>query len=271
MSTSSSPSTLKATDLLSVRSRVSWASIAAGAMVALAVYFLFTLLGIAIGLEVAIRSDVQIGAGAAIYSIATLLLSMFLGGWATSRLAVGESKLEAVLYGVILWGVLFVGMFWLVGVGVRVGFGAMMGLASGAVVVADENPSAAASTGAMNRLVQRYSSEFGGDKFVSDLTKIGVEQDRARQIQTLMKDRLDTLRNDPAALGAQVQKDLDNPEARQTAAQVVEGTRRASWYTLAGVVISMAAVILGSLIGSGDLPVPVPVLGVRRMATDPRM
>ncbi len=44
---------------------------------------------------------------------------MFFGGWATSRLAVGETKLEAVLYGVILWGVLFVGMLWLVSAGVR--------------------------------------------------------------------------------------------------------------------------------------------------------
>ena len=38
---------------------------------------------------------------------------MFFGGWATSRLAVGESKLEAVLYGLILWGVLFLGLVWL--------------------------------------------------------------------------------------------------------------------------------------------------------------
>ena len=29
----------------------------------------------------------------------------------------GETKLEAVLYGVILWGVLFLGMIWLVSAG----------------------------------------------------------------------------------------------------------------------------------------------------------
>ena len=34
-----------------------------------------------------------------------------------SRLAVGESKLEAVLYGLILWGVLFIGMVWLLASG----------------------------------------------------------------------------------------------------------------------------------------------------------
>src|SRR5829696_2517105 len=96
-------------DMMPVRSRVSWGAIAAGAMVAVAIYFVLTLLGIGIGMQVAIsRNNVNIGAGAAIYSILTMLLAMFFGGWTTSRLAVGETKLEAVLYGVILWGALFV-------------------------------------------------------------------------------------------------------------------------------------------------------------------
>ena len=103
--------TPKAIDLLSVKSRVSWGAIAAGAMIALAIYLILTLLGTALSLEVAVRGrtiiDLQMGAG--IYSVASLLLAMFFGGWATSRLAVGESKLEAVLYGIILWGVLFTG------------------------------------------------------------------------------------------------------------------------------------------------------------------
>ena len=79
---------------------------------------------------------------------------MFLGGWTTSRLAVGETKLEAVLYGVILWGVLFLGMIWLIGTGVRVGFGAMV---SGAAGMNLEDPTAAASPDALNKLMARYT------------------------------------------------------------------------------------------------------------------
>ena len=90
--------TPNARDLLAVRSRVSWGAITAGAMVALATYVVLTLLGLAVGIEVAVRgSDVSLGAPAAIYTLVTLLVAMFFGGWATSRLAVGESKLEAVL------------------------------------------------------------------------------------------------------------------------------------------------------------------------------
>src|SRR5690242_10587931 len=109
--------TPRARDLLAVRSRISWGAIAAGAMAALAIYLVLTLLGLALGMELLARGRGGLGAGAAIYSIVALLLAMFLGGWATSRLAVGESKLEAALYGVVLWGVLFTGMFWLIGTG----------------------------------------------------------------------------------------------------------------------------------------------------------
>src|SRR3954452_14882398 len=122
-----------ATDLLAVKSRVSWGAIAAGAMIALTIYVVLALLGVALGIEVAVRGPNEyLGAGTAIYSILTLLLAMFFGGWATSRLAVGESKLEAVLYGLILWGTLFLGMVWLLSAGIRAGFGGMVGLASGA-------------------------------------------------------------------------------------------------------------------------------------------
>jgi len=257
---SSTTPSLKATDLLAVKSRVSWGAIAAGAMVSLAVYFLLTLTGVAIGLELVSRRPVDqgLGIGAALFSIITLLLSMFLGGWATSRLAVGETKLEAVLYGVILWGVLFLGLFWMIGAGIRVGFGALV---SGAVVVSSDDPADAASPDALNKLVDRYNSEVGGEKFVSDLVKTGVDEAQARKIQATVKEKIEKVRNEPGTL-------IKDPEVQRAGVDI---SRQAAWFSLAGVAISMATVILGSLIGSGALPVPVPVLGVRRQPVDPRM
>jgi len=260
---SSSTPSLRATDLLAVKSRVSWGAIAAGAMVALSVYLLLSFIGIAVGLEAARdpRAANSLGAGTTIYVIFSLLVSMFLGGWATSRLAVGESKLEAVLYGVILWGVLFVGMFWLVSAGFSAGFGGVMSLASGAASTSGDD------RGAADRLLDRV----GDEKFVDDLTKLGVEPEKARQYQSTMRDRLTTLRDDPASLPGKLKSDMNDPAVQQAASRVADVSRQAAWYSLAGVVLSMAAVILGSLIGSGDLPVPVPILGVRRAPVgDPR-
>ena len=235
---STTPS-LKATDLLAVRSRVSWGAIAAGAMVAFAVYFLLSILGVALGVEVAARGR-DIGAGGAIYALISLLLSMFFGGWAVSRLAVGESKLEAVLYGIILWGVLFAGMIWLVSSGVRVGYGAILGVASGT-----------------------YTDDAGTadvGKIADDLKRAGVDPKTVDQYRAYAE----RVQRDPRS-APEVAKDAkDNPAVQDDAREVVRGARSAAWWTLAGVVVSMATVIFGSLAGSGDLPIPVPLLGVRR-------
>jgi hypothetical protein len=119
-------------DLLPVGSRVSWGAIFAGAMVALAIYLLLSVLGTAIGLSVSRDlNDDQLGVGAAIYAILVNLIALFAGGWVTSQCAVGENKLEAGVYGVILWGVVFSILLWLMVSGVRMGFNAVINEASG--------------------------------------------------------------------------------------------------------------------------------------------
>lgn len=237
----SQPSMPHASDLLAVRSRVSWGAIAAGAMVALTIYIVLTLLGLALGIEVAMRGSTDyLGAGAAVYSILTLLISMFFGGWATSRLAVGESKLEAVLYGLILWGVLFLGLLWLLTIGVRTGFGAMLGAASGA-----------------------YSTDSGrvdSDRVARDLKRAGVDDSTVNKY----RDYYDRVRTDPGAAVDVGREAGDDPEVRRAASGAARGTRQATWWALAGVLISVATVILGSLTGAGEMLQPVPLLGVKR-------
>lgn len=266
-------SSLKAGDLLAVRSRVSWSAIAAGTMIATAAYFVLTLLGVALGFEVAVRgATTHLGAGAAIYSILTLLLAMFFGGWATSRLAVGESKMEAVLYGVILWGTLFLGIVWLFSVGVRTGFGAMVGLSSGAYSLSADADGAASPSpsGIVDGLRRRYDTELGGETFVADLKKAGLSDEQAKKAQAEVKGAIGRIRDDPAATPEVARDVAGRPEGREAAGQAAEGARQATWWTLLGVLTSMAAVVFGSLVGSGELLQPVPILGVRRAALHPR-
>jgi hypothetical protein len=229
-----------AADLIAVRSRVSWGAIAAGAMVALTIYVVLTILGVALGIELAVRGTrTELGAGTAIYSIITLLLAMFFGGWATSRLAVGESKAEAVLYGLILWGVLFSGMIWLLASGIRTGFGGMVGLASGA-----------------------YTNDEGQidvDHVARDLKRAGFDDAMVNKY----RDSYERLRADPGAAG-EVGRELSAESGTRAAA------RQASWWSLVGVLISLATVVIGSLVGSGELLQPVPILGVRRAPGDRR-
>ena len=222
------------TDILAVKSRVSWAAIFAGAMVALTIYIIFMLLGVALLGEAVSRSaeNKSIGAGGAIYTALTLLVSFFFGGWAVSRLAVGESKLEAVLYGMILWGLLFIGFFGLLASGVRAGFSGMIGGATGAY-----GESGPAEPGMRT------------DRITELMAKAGVPEEQV----------------------ASFRKIADDPGSEINREDVVQTSRVAAWWALLSVVISLTSVIVGALVGSGELPVPIPIIGVRKttMVTRP--
>jgi hypothetical protein len=215
------------TDILAVRSRVSWQAIFAGAMVAVTFYVVLMLLGLALVGEAVARNaqGSEIGLGTAIFTAFTLLISFFFGGWATSRLAVGESKLEAVLYGLILWGLLFIGMLALLASGVRAGFSGMVGGATGAYT---DGPAAEPGTN-INRMA-------------GWMEQAGLSEEQVDQFRTFAED----------------------PANEVNREQVTRVSRAAAWWSLLGVFVSLAAVIVGSLVGSGELPLPVPVIGVKR-------
>lgn len=256
----------RTTDVMAVKSRVSWGPIVAGAMVALTIYMVLSMLGLALGIEVASRrADAPLGAGTAIYMILCLLIAMFFGGWTTSRLAVGETKVEAVLYGLILWGVLFLGMIWLVSIGVRAGFGGMVGMASGAYAVSRDTQSNDNSRGPIDALLRRYDSDLGSETFVADLKKSGLTEEQANKVQTEVKTRLDKVRNDPASLPDMAREVAQKPEVQEAARDAAEAVRHATWWTLLGMIVSMGTVITGSLAGSGEILRLVPIIGVRRI------
>jgi hypothetical protein len=110
-----------------VGSRMSWGAIFAGAVVAFAIYFLLATFGAAVGLS--LTQDVRGGAfavGAAIWAIVSMLIALFVGGWVSTRFTVGETLYESILYGALVWSVMFAFLMWLAGVGVHMGFNAMM-------------------------------------------------------------------------------------------------------------------------------------------------
>lgn len=122
-------SDLSMADLTAVRSRVSWGAIFAGAVVAFAVYFMLGVLGVAVGLSVAqanAANSETLGNGAVIWSVASMLLSLFAGGYVTTQCTAGESRGEAVVYGILLWGLLFTLLLHTVSGSLNMGMQAMM-------------------------------------------------------------------------------------------------------------------------------------------------
>ena len=110
-----------------VQSRVSWGALIAGATVGIAIYSVLAMLGIAVGLTVADdASRDSLSAGAAIWAFVSLLIAMFFAGWVTTVCTVGETRTEAVLYGVIVWALTSSLLLWSTAAGLSLGYSAVL-------------------------------------------------------------------------------------------------------------------------------------------------
>lgn len=200
-------------DVAPVRSRISWGAILAGAMLALGVSLILSLLGAAIGLSVGDTTRGEtLAVGAAIWAVLTTVAALFAGGCVASQLSVGENKKEAMMYGLILWGVVFAMFLWLVASGVRGGFNALMGMTMAASGTTANDWEAAAQ-------------------------RAGVPQERLAEMRRAARDTAESAR-----------EGVNDPTNREA---VREGAMQASWWTLLGTLLSMGAAVGGALMGAG--------------------
>ncbi len=95
-----------------------------------------------------------LGTSAGVLGFIALLVSLFAGGWVTTQVTVGESRTEAMLYGVVLWATTSVLLFWLAANGVRAGVDTAMAMQRMSA------PNEVTSTVEMNRSPEERQSEM---------------------------------------------------------------------------------------------------------------
>lgn len=207
---------VQAEDVIPVRSRISWAAIVAGSLLALAVSLLLGLLGSAIGLSINDNvSGRSLAIGAVVWAILVTAGSLFLGGFIASQMTTGENKMEGVLYGVLVWAVMFGVLIYAAAQGVKGGFSAMVGMANA-------GGNASAATGQTWEEMARNS---------------GVPQNE-----------IDRMRGTVPDATARARDAANNPDTRN---QIEENATRAAWYSFLGTLIAMAAAALGGYVGAG--------------------
>ncbi|NJN86982.1 MAG: hypothetical protein HC881_12680 [Leptolyngbyaceae cyanobacterium SL_7_1] len=107
--------------------RVRWGPVLAGLVVALSTQLVLTGLGAAIGLTTYAGADAtnaaDVGRGVGIWSIISLLISLFVGGWVTSRACGPINRSTALLNGAVLWATTLAISAWLLASGVSGAFG----------------------------------------------------------------------------------------------------------------------------------------------------
>jgi len=116
----------------SVGTRISWGAIAAGAVVALGLYFLLGIMGAAVGLTISDRvNPANLQHWAIAWTVGIIAVALFVGGLVTSQFTVGADKIEAILYGIIMWALLLAVLLTLGAVGVRSNFHRIVNQAAG--------------------------------------------------------------------------------------------------------------------------------------------
>jgi hypothetical protein len=204
-------------DVVEVGSRISWSAILAGAVMSLAVCFVMMLLGQSLGISVSDRTNADsLGFGSALWAVVTSVVGLFIGGWIASQCVVGETKTEAAIHGVIMWGAAMALFMWGTASGVNANFTAMTQVASIAGVMTEPD--------------HRNDTMSGP----------------ARAIPQANAERVTRPDN----------RDADNSRAPATSEGVEPRTAerratRATWWTLANVVLSMFAAAGGALAGAG--------------------
>ncbi len=118
-------------DLRSVGTRIRWGAILAGASLALGIYFLLGILGAAVGLSISDKMNpATLTNGAIAWAVFTTCTALFVGGVVASVFTVGENKVEAMLYGIIMWSVLLAFFVSLGAAGVHTGFNSLADLSN---------------------------------------------------------------------------------------------------------------------------------------------
>jgi hypothetical protein len=207
-------------DVSSVGSRISWGAILAGAVMTIATYLVLTFLFAALGLsltDAGVRAN-QVGTGALIAAIVALALALFFGGWVTTQLSVGENRREAAIYGVLMWAVVTAFTLFLVSMGVRAGYMALVG---GTLI--GQNAA---------QIQQQQSQPRNWEELARDA---GVPQERINEWRQA---------TDPNRIRAEV-NDPANRERVESASVVT------AWSVFTGTLISIGAAITGAMVGRG--------------------
>jgi hypothetical protein len=238
--------------------KVSWGGIWSGVLVVLGMLLLLTTFGLAVGISAADPGETEpgtLGTAAAIWSGLSLLIALFVGGMAATRLGMVFDKATGYVEGALVWVLSFLVILWLAGSGVSLVASGMSGLfggvtktvgaavGSGIEDIASGNPEQV-----LNRLRDPETA-----RTVAAATGMPEHQVRAEFSQ--LEQRVNQAQNDPARVAQEVRQTTNRmiDRARARAPEAIErmqpGASKTAWATLVAMLLSLIAAVGGAALG----------------------
>lgn len=269
--------------------RLSWGAIFAGFIVATMIQVVLSLLGVAVGFTTWEVGDPasDLGMGLGIWVAISALVSLFVGGVVTGRLAGVLTRGDGALHGVVMWGIATLVNLWLLmsGAGFFLGgafdiVGRTVAATTGAVVggVAEVGSAAVGDAGALDPgAIQREIEVALGETGRPGLSN----EELAREIYGTIQARAGRVDREAVVDVVTARTELTRPEAERLATRIesaaatarervgagagqvaataedVAGTAtdylgRAAWWALLALVLGVAAAAGGAALTARD-------------------
>jgi hypothetical protein len=245
-----------------VGSRIAWGSVWAGFLVAIGVFMLLTVLGLAIGISSADLGPAEdgnaagLGIGAAIWSGLTLLVALFVGGMVATRTGMVYDKAAGMVEGLLIWVLFMLTLVYMASSGIGMLssglFSALGGVTQGAASAMKNVDVAGLTSGDVSQITARLRDP-GTAQMVATAT--GMPQDEARESLSAVAQRVEKAKDDPAQAAAEARKGLQEVMAKagarveQAAAKAQPYASATLWSTLIAMLLALGAAVAGAMTG----------------------
>jgi hypothetical protein len=236
--------------------KISWGGIFGGVLAGIGTLMLLSSLGLAIGISTVDPRDPSasgIGTGAAIWTSLTLLIALFVGGWASTRLSMLWERPTALYEGMLVWVISMVLILYLAASGIGlVASGAFGMLGHATQALGSSGDGTGLSSGSVDQIVARLR-----DPQTSATLAGALNMPREEVSQTLndMSARVEAARDNPQQAAAEVRRGVAEMTSRakqnlaQTAANAQPEASATAWLTFIALVLSLLAAIGGAAMG----------------------
>jgi hypothetical protein len=237
--------------------RISWGGIWAGVLTVMGTLLFLTTLGVAIGVSAVDPGQTDAGSfgtGAAIWSGLSLLIALFVGGMAATRLGMVFDKAAGAFEGALVWVLSFLIVLWLASSGVRLVASGISGLFSGI------GQTVSATVGGIDDLssgdVQQMLNRLNDPQTAGTIAgATGIPEAEVRSTLAEVASRVEAVKDNPQQAAAEVRQGTAQlmERAKQQLPAMAENAQdsatKAAWITFAAMLISLIAAIGGSMVG----------------------
>ena len=242
--------------------RVSWGGVFGGVLLAVGLLILLTALGAAIGISATDPGETDagtLGMGAGIYAAVSLLLALFFGGWASTRMGAVSDGATSFCEGALVWvvSILLVGYAAASGIGMLAG-GAfkMLGGATQAIgtVVQSQTGGSPDISGSIDQVLQKLRDPNTASQIAR---ATGMEPQQVQSALDETAQRVEQAKDIPGQAAQEATQGITRlmQEARSSGAierkaeEVKPAATKAAWISFIALLLSLVTAVFGAMTG----------------------